>query len=524
VTRPDQVIGEIFGWPRVREAAAALRAHWIAAALLTAGLVLRIVALAAYHPALLYTDTLKYLYGAWSGADPLGYAVILKIIGLLGGLGTMAAIQHLLGLAMAVAIYALMIRRGLPRWLAAVAIAPVLLDAYQLQIEQMIMPDVWFEAFVVAGLVLLLWHPQPPAWAFGAAGLIFGTSATVRQIGEVLVLPALLYVAAATTTRRHAMRSACALLAAFALPILVYSTISYTQTGRFQLSDEGSIAGRLAASVDCTTIYLTSAERPYCPTPAQQARGADWLEHSSQSPLKRAPVPAGMTRGQLISAFDSAVEQQQSVRIVASILRDSLRIFATTKSALPGVTPISRWQFQTSYPTFPPEITLGRDRQIRLGVQVSTAQPFVYTTLAPAYGGRAQVDRPLAAFLRAYQLHGGYTPGPLLALFALASLAGSVIAFAGRRFTGRGGDQDREHEVNGLALACLLIATSVAGVLLISDIFEFSWRYQLPALVMLPPAGVLGSWAVWRALAKRSVTMTPAAVATVTTAIEPTPV
>jgi hypothetical protein len=29
-------------------------------------------------------------------------------------------------------------------------------------------------------------------------------------------------------------------------------------------------------------------------------------------------------------------------------------------------------------------------------------------------------------------------------------------------------------------------------VLLVPDVLEFSWRYQLPALVTLPPAGVLG--------------------------------
>jgi MYXO-CTERM domain-containing protein len=31
-----------------------------------------------------------------------------------------------------------------------------------------------------------------------------------------------------------------------------------------------------------------------------------------------------------------------------------------------------------------------------------------------------------------------------------------------------------------------------AAVLLGSDVFQFSWRYQLPALVTLPPAGALG--------------------------------
>ena len=41
---------------------------------------------------------------------------------------------------MAVLLYVLLLRRGVPRWLAALAVAPVLLDAYQLQNEQTIMP------------------------------------------------------------------------------------------------------------------------------------------------------------------------------------------------------------------------------------------------------------------------------------------------------------------------------------------------------------------------------------------------
>jgi len=33
-------------------------------------------------------------------------------------------------------------------------------------------------------------------------------------------------------------------------------------------------------------------------------------------------------------------------------------------------------------------------------------------------------------------------------------------------------------------------------LLLASDAYEFSWRYQLPALVLLPPAGILGAAAI----------------------------
>ncbi len=33
-------------------------------------------------------------------------------------------------------------------------------------------------------------------------------------------------------------------------------------------------------------------------------------------------------------------------------------------------------------------------------------------------------------------------------------------------------------------------------VLGVSDLFEFTWRYQIPALVTLPPAGALGLAAI----------------------------
>ncbi len=47
-----------------------------------------------------------------------------------------------------------------------------------------------------------------------------------------------------------------------------------------------------------------------------------------------------------------------------------------------------------------------------------------------------------------------------------------------------------------MALACLLFFLAGAAVLIVSDVFEFSWRYQLPALVTLPAAGALGITAI----------------------------
>jgi hypothetical protein len=134
--------------------------------------------------------------------------------------------------------------------------------------------------------------------------------------------------------------------------------------------------------------------------------------------------------------------------------------------------PISRWQFQTTYPTYPPLITLRYVASIRPG------------------GGQPSVIRPLAEVLRDYQLHGGYTPGPLLAVAALAGLAGSCMF----------GFLRRERTATATATACLLTTAMAIILLLASDAYEFSWRYQLPALVLLPPAGILGAAAITTAM------------------------
>ena len=457
-----------------------LRRHWLISALLAAGLLLRAASALAYRPALLYVDTLKYLYGASPGADPLGYRAVLVAI---GNLSAVVLLQHLFGVAMAAGIYAVLLRRGAARWLAALAAAPVLLDAYQLQMEQMIMPDVWFEALVVAGLVVLLRRPALTVPFAVAAGLILGTSATVAAVGEILIAPALVYVLAGAGGWRRAIELAMPLCVAFALPILGYCCAAYAETGHFWLARAQSTNGRLAGAADCATLKLPADVRPLCPTPGEQAQGPDWLEHSGQSPLHSAPIPRGASRAALIGVLDSAVEHQQPVRVAAAIARDSIRLFALTRDGVESVTPISRWQFQATYPSDPPWVKLGRGNVIIVGVQVQAFGPFRFHLLSPAYGGRVQVDRPVAAFLRSYQLGGGYTPGPLLALFALVGMAGSVMALL-RPGRGSGGRQ--------LALACLLFTVTAGVVLLVPDILEYSWRYQLPALVTLPPAGVLG--------------------------------
>jgi hypothetical protein len=494
----DDRVGEpLLGRAARRDAAlAALRRHWLAAALLAAGTVLRVLVLLAYRPALFFVDSVRYLYNA-EGMDPVGYKGPLRAILFVANFDTVAAVQHLLGLGMAVVIYLVLMRRGVSRWLAALAIAPILLDAYQLQIEQMIMPDVWFEALIVAGLAILLWQPAARGSAEVAprgntvgwrrvviGGIVLGTSATVAQVGEALLPAALIYVLAAGGGWRQAIGKAAAVCGSFALPILIYCTVSFLLSGAFFLSHSGitSFYGRAAGAVDCATIKLPSAERGMCPTKAQQAMGPDWLEYNNRSPIR--PYYNDLPRGEadsLISNFNHRVVEQQPLRLAGAYGRDVLKLFALTRNTRQGDTPISRWQFQTKYTYYPPW----------------TSEAVVKTATARFGGGTPAVWRPVAAFLRSYQLDGGYPPGPLLAICVLAGLAGSAVALLRRRL---------DPATRQLALACLLCFLSGACVILVSDMFEFSWRYQLPALVTLVPAGALGISVIVRLVRNRQAT------------------
>jgi hypothetical protein len=427
---------------------------------------------------------------------------VLKAILFVGNLDTVAAAQHLLGLGMAVVIYLLLLRQGVSRWLAALAIAPVLLDAYQIQIEQMIMPDSWFQALIVAGLAILLWKPAggsggvvPPGGSAGPgwrrlvlAGIVLGTSATVAQVGEALLLPAVIYLLAAGGGWRRAIGKAAAMCGAFALPILLYSTVSFLAAGAFSLSNTGAtgLYGRMASAADCATLKLPADESPetihwltdhgrkvqsetvrMCPTRAQQAQGPDWLEYSAGSPIR--PYYSHLPRGEvnsLLTNFNHRVLTQQPLRVAGAYAFDVVKLFALTRNTMPGDTSISRWQFQTKYTYYPPWVS----------------EKVVKSSAARFGGGPPAVWRPVAGFLRAYQRHGGYTPGPVLLVCVLASLAGCACLLRRRL----------DPAVRRLGLACLAMFASGAFVLLVSDVFEFSWRYQLPALVTLVPAGALG--------------------------------
>jgi len=443
---------------------AMVRRHWPFVILLAVGVALRAAATIAYRPALIYIDTPRYLGGDQGGLDPLGYTYLLLRPVLLagGGLAGVAVVQHVLGLAMAACLYVLAIRHGTGRWLAALAAGPVLLDAYQVQAEQTIMPDVLFEALIVAAMTVLLWRP-PSLRRLACGAALLGLSATVRQVGVLLVLPLLAcaLLAVPGLWRNRAAQAATA-LAVFALPVLGYMALSATVLGTgFRLSNmnDAYLYGRLAYAADCATLNVPASTRPLCPTPATAAAlGVDGLSTDPSSKIFSYRPPPGVSRSTATRTFDQAVLTQQPLRVADSIASDAIKVFALTRNTEQGDPPIARWQFQGTYP--------------------------VYRAADAAVRVKPQVTKPLADVLQKYQMHGGYTPGPLLLAFLIAGIYGTF-----RYFTRR-----------PCLLATGIAVTAAAG----ADLYEFSWRYQLPLLVTLPLAGALGAAALRLAVTRRS--------------------
>lgn len=464
----------------LRRAGRLARRHWSLLILLTAGLILRVITQLAYQPAMLYIDSFRYLSHLSldpGGLDPIGYSVILipllqvgRVFGI--GLALVAAIQHLLGLAMAVALYALVLRLGGRRWLGALITLPVLLDAYQLQIEQNIMSEPWFQAILVAAMWLLVGRRRTTASGPGlpqvlvADGLIAAT-VPVRTIGIVVMLPFLAYLVVVGARwrdrawwRSMTVRVGAGLLS-FVVVLAPYVVYFRYATGYWGLNGSRSsvLYGRAATVANCDELDLNTYLTKLCPDePRDQRLGVDAYAHGG---IRLENLPPGTSNSALRTQFAHTVILHQPLDMTWAALRDFSKGFAWTRTTSHNDVPLHRWQFQTHYPRW--EYT-----------DANTYTRF-YDGMDPT------IVQPLTRFLRGYQLNGGYTPGTLLAVAGLVGFAGAIFRPRSR-----------------LRARSLLLAATPTVLLLGSAAFEFSWRYQLPGLVLFPLAGAIGFVALTR--------------------------
>ncbi len=467
---PDLADG-LGGYPYSRGRAAlshasvTARRHAVFLALLAAGAALRIVTQFAYRPALLYQDSISYLNNAEHlvpfGGAPIAYPLFLHVLPLSLGLAVVPVVQHALALAIAAGLYALLLHLGLRPWLAALATAPLLLDAFQLLIEQYVMSETLFDALIVGACAALLVRRPVPLRLVAVAGLLLALAALTRVVAVIVIVPAILAVVAAGA--RPSRRAGVAVLvAAFTLPLAGYATWYHAQNGRYALVGPTGrfLYARVAVFVDCRTVSLPAAERPLCPSaPVEQRPSSQDYAWSATSPLYRVPE---RDRDALASDFAKRVIRQQPVAYARTVLADLVHGFAIERSVPRRRVPFEDvWTFQPGYP------------------RPDQADPVI-----GRYGGHSSAQPQLVTFLRGYQQI-AFTPGPLLALGLLVGIAAAV----------------RRPELRPAALlfATLGLALHVTPALT----QQLMPRYELPSLVLLVPALAIGVEAALRLRAPR---------------------
>ena len=145
-----------------------------------------------------------------------GYSVWLKILQPFHSYALVTILQHLMGLAIAVMIYALARHRfGVPAWLATLATVPVLYDGFEIELEHLIMADVPFLFLLTLATTLLLWDRSGPSTRSCAViGGLLGLGAVLRSIG----LPLLAVFAVYMIIRRFSWRKVAATLSCASSP------------------------------------------------------------------------------------------------------------------------------------------------------------------------------------------------------------------------------------------------------------------------------------------------------------------
>ena len=409
---------------------------------------------------------------------PSGYSFYLWVLKPFHSFALVTVSQHIMGLLVAVMMYALARHRfGTPKWLAAVMTLPVLYDGFEIQLEHLILSDTLFLFPVMLAVLVLLWSPLPPLRAAGGAGgarvpwwrsswarcalagALAGVSAIVRTTGMPLIPVFAVYLLLCFGMSRTGWRTLVSGVVAFVVlavaPVAGYAGWYDLQHGAFNTSESTGVFlySRVMTFADCAKMQLSPDLLSLCTTvpPAQRpiAQAYIW---TAASPLHRFPAP-------VFSALPNSLAQQFAIKAIEAqpaayaraVFDDTWRSFGWSRSVFPNAETYDEYLF--GYQSVP----------------ISSGHPVPgYSSSAAAYlaGGNpltAVVD-PFAGAIRVYQRY-VWLPGTVYGLLLLAGL-GAILA--GRRRVG--------------VDALLPWVSSVALIVVPAATAEFDYRYVTTAV------------------------------------------
>ena len=418
---PDQPGPE----PVLARATRFARQHALFGAVLVAGAAVRVVAILGFRGPLRTSDSTRYISNAVHLAPgvvrPSGYSVMLWLLEPLHSLMAVVGVQNAMGLGISVIGYALARRLGVPGWGAALAMVPVLLSAYAVQLEHFLLSDTLFAFLVMIAVALMMWWPDPPVWACAVTGLLLAAAALTRSEGTPLLIVFLIFLVIKFAGWRT-IASIAVMCAAFAIPVAGYGAWYDSVHGTFELtSSTGAfLYGGIATFADCAKIKPPASERQLCVNAplSERRRPIDYIWRGALVTLPGGPF--GKRADSLGKNFALRTIRAQPLDYLRAVARSFWENFLLPPSLHSPDVLARTWAFfqnEYMFPTAP-------------GPPLRPPAVREFSRYDPA-GPDARIVQPYAGWIRAYQRY-IFLPGPLIGAIVLTGLCGMIVAW--RRF------------------------------------------------------------------------------------------
>jgi hypothetical protein len=453
--------------------------HALFSAALALAVVPRVIVMLGFQPAVLFKlDSYDYLWGATHLApnpvNPSGYSLFLWLLLPAHSLTLVAGLQHVMGLGIAVMVYATARRYDVAAWLATLAALPVLFDPAQFLLEQLIMADIVAMLLLIAAFAVLLVRGTPSLWRCATAGLLMGASVIVRPTS----LPLIVVIAAFLLVRRAGWRRAGAALGAGLLPVLGYALWFSSAYGTLNLTNSNGLFlwSRTMSFANCSVIKPPADLQALCPNrqrgvPARPAASRpqpkvylwDHLAWQWQPPSAAfVPDTAAFTTAKNARAmrFAERAILAQPLAYAFVVAQDGVRPLVDSDTFLFPVTqPTPKGQPPANY-----RYELGAVRSY-LGTTAGIG-PYLGHHLG------ARLQQPFARLVQAYQQI-VFLPAPVFGLILAVGLVGIMAR--------------RRHA----AVAALLWLSAVITIVLPVAEHEYTYRYVIPAIPLACLAAAL---------------------------------
>jgi hypothetical protein len=420
---------------------------------------LRIDAELGYRWQVWFNDSFDYVQNTvkfqLDPTRPSGYSIFLKVLEPFRTYALVTILQHLMGLAIAVMIYALARHRyAAPAWLATLATVPVLYDGFEIQLEHLIMADIPFLFVATLALTIFLWKPDPSLLRCAVVGLLLGISDTIRTVS----LPLLIIFGVYMLIRWMPWRRIVAMGVMCALPVVAYAGVFDMEHGQFAMTDSTGVFlySRVMSFANCARMSVPVDEKWLCTTvpPADRAIAQAYIwTTTGHTPLDRlGPNKFTARPNELAENFAIRAILAEPLSYAHVVFNDTWRVFGFKREVFPNAATYNEYLF-TRHPLSIPTYNMAK-----LGPYKSYASAYIHGN------PYTKVVQPFAGLIELYEHH-IYLPGTLYGLILLVGLGGMVLAW--RRAGGE---------------ALLPWTISVALIVVPAATAEFDYRYVLAAV------------------------------------------